>query len=182
MKKLPVPKTKFIVFDGPDNSGKSTLIQEIASTYQDRVVEVKFNKTTPSGALLRINTEKDFEILFSAFDLFEKSRTYLLDRFIVSNLVYDKVFRNEDTSISEYYYKEFKERFDVLEVFVSRPPAQADFIDDRIKMSKDQFNKIIDEYKKYGTNYQILNRDLNDKPSTPTDDRDYVLRTCAGFI
>lgn len=175
-------KTKFIIFDGADECGKSTLIQELVDTHSETVKEIKFNKTMPSGALLRINTEKDFEILFSMFDLLDQSKVYLLDRFMVSNLVYDKVFRGEDTSVSEYYYKEFKEWFDVLEIFVSRPEVQDDFEDDRIKMSKDQFNDVIREYKKYGVNYQVLNRDDYDRPSTPTDDRDFVLRICKDFI
>jgi len=165
-----------------DNCGKSTLLADVARDMWPHAVEVKFPKTMPSGALLRMNTEKDFEILFTMFDLLDKSKTYLLDRFIVSNLVYDKILRGEDTALSRQYYAEFKRRFNVMEVFVTRPPIRAEFVDDRIKITVDQFNAGIEEYKKYGTNHLIMTRDEQDRPFEPTAARDVLYRTCCEFI
>ena len=175
-------QTRFIVFDGMDNCGKSTLLKDVARDFWPTAKEIKFPKTMPSGALLRMNTEKDFEILFTMFELLDPTKTYLMDRFIVSNLVYDKVLRGENTALSQQYYAEFKRRFDVFEVFVTRPPIRAEFIDDRIKLTVDQFNAGIEEYKKYGPNYQILLRDEHDNPSTPTAARDEVFWQCADFV
>ena len=175
-------KRKFIVFDGPDNAGKTTLIRDLQRDLWPQCREVKFPKTMPSGALLRINTEKDFELLFTMFEQLDPSVTYLLDRFIVSNLVYDKVFRGEDTSLSEFYRDQFKQRFSVLEIFVTRPHITTDFIDDRISLTKDQFNAVIDAYKMYGPNYQILSRDELDRPAEPLPVRRMVLDQCASFI
>ena len=175
-------RTKFIVFDGMDNCGKSTLLKDVARDMWPHAKEIKFPKTMPSGALLRMNTEKDFEILFTMFDLLDPSKTYLMDRFIVSNLVYDKVLRGEDVALSHHYYAEFKRRFDVLEVFVSRPPITVEFIDDRISLTIEQFNAGIEEYKKYGPNYQILLRDEHDNPTTPNAGRDILYRQCTNFI
>lgn len=175
-------KTKFIVLDGIDCCGKSSLIAELEQKYFSFVQVVNFKKTLPSGALLRINTEKDFELLFSMFDLLDKSTTFILDRFVVSNLVYDSVLRGEDTKVSRYYYEEFIRRFNVLEIFLTRPKVTVDFEDDRIKLTRDQFNSCIDEYKKYGDNYQILNRDENDVPTTARQERQLVLRQCSSFI
>lgn len=175
-------RTKFIVFDGMDNCGKSTLLRDLAKDFWPHTKEIKFPKTMPSGALLRMNTEKDFEILFTMFELLDPAKTYLLDRFIVSNLVYDKVLRNEDTSLSQFYYSEFKRRFEVLEIFVTRPHIGEAFVDDRIKLTVDQFNAGIEEYKRYGENNQILLRDKNDNPSTPLPARDILYRKCADFI
>ena len=175
-------KTKFIVFDGIDNCGKSSLITELGQKYFSFAQVVNFKKTLPSGALLRINTEKDFELLFSMFDLLDKSTTFMLDRFVVSNLVYDSVLRGEDTKVSRYYYEEFTRRFQVLEIFLTRPKVTVDFEDDRIKLTRDQFNGCIDEYKKYGDNYQILNRDENDVPTTARRERQLVLEQCGRFI
>lgn len=175
-------RTKFIVFDGMDNCGKSTLLRDLAKDFWPHAKEIKFPKTMPSGALLRMNTEKDFEILFTMFELLDPAKTYLLDRFIVSNLVYDKVLRGEDVELSHRYYAEFKRRFEVMEVFVSRPPIKAEFVDDRIKLTIEQFNVGIEEYKKYGENYQILLRDENDNPRTPLPARDILYRKCADFI
>lgn len=156
------PKTKFIVLDGPDNAGKSTLIKDLCNRYPV-LHEVKFPKTLPSGALLRINTEKDFELLFSMFDLLDHGKIYVLDRFIVSNLVYDRVLRGEDTELSTYYHKQFLSRFNVLEVFLTRPHISQDFVDDRIKLTQKQFNQVIDAYKTFGMNYQLLRR-VGDEP------------------
>ena len=159
-------KPKFIVFDGMDNCGKSTLIKNLVGVYGDtRVREVVLPKTLPSGTLLRINTEKDFELLFSMFDLLDGHDVYLMDRFIVSNLVYDKVLRGETTELSKKYYEEFLRRFAVLEIFLTRPPVSNDFVDDRIRMTRDQFNAGIVEYSKYGPNYHLLHRDENDQPA-----------------
>lgn len=158
------PKTKFIIFEGMDNCGKSSQIANVIKKYPQSH-EIKFPKTLPSGALLRINTEKDFEILFSTFELLDKRRTYLLDRFIPSNLVYDKVLRGEDTSLSEYYWKEFNTRFDVTTIVLTRPHIKIDFVDDRISLTRDQFNRALDEYKAFGHNYELLARDELDRPT-----------------
>jgi hypothetical protein len=146
-----------------DNCGKSTVINTLTKVYP-WVHEIKFPKTLPSGALLRINTEKDFELLFSTFDLLDKGFTYVLDRFVVSNLVYDKVLRGEDTGVSKFYRAEFLRRFHVLEIFLTRPYITQDFVDDRIKLSRAQFNAGLYEYLQYGENYQLLNRNENDEP------------------
>ena len=175
-------KTKFIVFDGMDNCGKSTLIRDLVRERWPVTKEIKLPKTLPSGALLRINTEKDFELMFSMFELLDAKKVYLMDRFIVSNLVYDKVLRGEETALSKHYHDEFLRRFKVLEIFVTRPPIGADFIDDRIKMTRDQFNAGLAEYRKYGPNYQILHRDQADQPSIPTSARQEVLDLCNEFI
>jgi len=157
-------KTRFVLFEGMDNCGKSTQIDRLLKRYPN-AVEIKFPKTLPSGDLLRINTEKDFEILFSMFDLLDVDKIYLLDRFIPSNLVYDKVLRGEDTKLSRHYWAEFNNRFDVTTVFLTRPYIKADFIDDRIKLTEQQFNDALDAYREFGYNYQLLDRDENDQPS-----------------
>jgi predicted ATPase len=175
-------RSKFIVFDGMDNCGKSTLLKDLARDLWPNAKEIKFPKTMPSGTLLRMNTEKDFEILFTMFELLEYGKTYLMDRFIVSNLVYDKVLRGEDVALSHHYYAEFKRRFNVHEVFVTRPPIKEAFVDDRIKLTVDQFNAGLEEYKKYGHNWQILMRDENDQPTTELYNRRLVYDECARFI
>jgi thymidylate kinase len=156
--------TKFIVLEGPDNVGKSTLVRKISQTYKAKALN--FQKTLPSGALLRMNTEKDFSILHTLFQYLDPEYVYILDRFVVSNLVYDKVLRGEDVSESEVFYKQFVADFQVHEIFLTRPHVQADFIDDRIRMTKDQFNAVIDEYEKYsnGTAKDLLFRNLLDEP------------------
>lgn len=157
-------KTKFLVFEGMDNCGKSTLLKGTLASYS-HAQELKFPKTLPSGALLRINTEKDFEILFTMFELLPAENVYLMDRFIPSNIVYDKVLRDEDVSLSQHYWDQFNERFDVSLIVLTRPHIKSDFIDDRIKLTSKQFNQALDEYQQFGNNYQLLDRDASDQPS-----------------
>jgi thymidylate kinase len=155
---------RFVIFEGMDNCGKTTQIARLLKRYPE-AIEVKFPKTLPSGALLRINTEKDFELLFSVFDLLDPRKIYLLDRFIPSNLVYDKVLRGENTELSQFYWKEFNRRFDVTTVLLTRPNIHEDFVDDRIKLTRKQFNLALQEYRQFGYNYQLLDRDENDRPT-----------------
>lgn len=158
--------TKFLIFDGVDEVGKSTFIKNLkthpqASPY---VVELNFPKILPlSGDLLRINDEKSFELLFAAFEYLDPRYTYVLDRFITSNLVYDKVLRGEATLISKHYWQEFTERFNVKECIFTRPAIEQDFVDDKISMSKDKFNECIQEYHEYGENHMLLVRDESGK-------------------
>jgi hypothetical protein len=157
--------TKFIIFDGVDEVGKSTFIEMIKMNPQckDKVVELNFPKLLPSGTLLRINDEKSFELLFAVFEYLDPSYTYILDRFITSNLVYDKILRNEEVSVSQHYWKEFNARFNVRQFIFTRPEINSDFVDDKIKLTKDQFNGCINEYKKYGVNHMLLIRGHDNK-------------------
>lgn len=153
-------RTKFLIFDGVDEVGKSTFIETLKMNPEvsGKVVELNFPKLLPSGKLLRINDEKSFELLFSVFDYLDPQFTYILDRFITSNLVYDKVLRDEDVTSSLYYWNQFLTRFNVQQYIFTRPPIDHDFVDDKIKMSKDKFNGCIEEYKKYGVNHMLLVR------------------------
>ncbi len=150
--------TSFVVIEGPDGCGKSTLIDLICS--QPLFKQIKYPKTMPrSGKLTRFNDERSFELMFTLFEMLDDNYVYVLDRFMVSNLVYDVILRNEDPAVSQYYLNEFRNRFNVLEIYLTRNYLSQDFSDDRISMTSTQFNLIIDEYKKYGYNYHILERD-----------------------
>ena len=183
-------KTKFILFDSVDECGKTTFINRLVKHDLvegfgpfNHVKELRFPKVLPSGQLLRINDEKSFELVFTLFEDLRPDVTYLLDRFIMSNLVYDKVLRGEDVSLSLHYYQEFKKRFDVLEVLLTRPHITTDFVDDKIKMTRDQFNGCIDEYKKYGTNHQLLLRDANGSIVGVDEAVDKaIFRQCVNFV
>jgi len=149
-------RTKFIIVEGVDGVGKSSVKNHILKHYP-QAIEVKFEKNLPiSGDLTRINTEKDLMVLSTLFPMLSQNNVYVLDRFILSNLVYDGVFRGEDTAMSMYYYKKFKEENNVLELIFTRDHIDEDFVDDRIAIPKDVFNCLIDEYKKYGPNHQVI--------------------------
>lgn len=175
-------KTKFIVVDGIDGAGKSTLIEDIKKLSWN-IVQIEYPKTMPSGKLTRFNDERSFELMFTLFELLDKNKIYLLDRFMVSNLVYDVILRGEDPSVSKYYLEEFKKRFDVMEIYLTRNQLGMDFEDDRIKMTSQQFNQLIEEYKKYGRNYHIVHRDSKNKiVSIDSAERDRLFNEVDFFL
>lgn len=144
---------RFIIIDGPDGSGKTTLAEKFV---QAGAKMFKYPKRLSNGDLFRMNTESHFEILRMTLPYFEHG-IYVTDRFYLSNCVYDKIFRDEDISASLAFREWIKDNLDVMEIILTRPKIEEDFEDDLIKMPKDTFNSIIDEYKKYGRNYDIIN-------------------------
>lgn len=155
-------KVKILVLEGVDATGKSTLIKNIFSDRRCRtgaIRQLTFPKVLPSGALLRINDEKSFELLLTMFYHLDRQVTYVLDRFMMSNLVYDEVLRGEDVSLSKKYMNIFAERFDLKQIILTRPHITSDFEDDNIKMPRDTFNECINAYQLLGTNYPVLNYD-----------------------
>lgn len=157
-------KTKILIVEGPDGAGKSSLIKWLCSVQPFCDVnhtyfqELKFPKELPSGQLLRLNDEKSFAIIETLFEFLDPSYVYVLDRFIPSNIVYDSVFRNEDVSKSLEFLEDLQKLFDVEIIYLTRDYINEDFVDDKISMSKDQFNQCIKEYRELGINYQILIR------------------------
>ena len=141
-------KTKIIFVDGPDDSGKTTLIQKIKKD-NPMVVELNFNKGL--NGLLRINTDEQFEILKVLLPSLCRENIYIVDRCYLSNIVYDKVLRNESSNASYNFRDWCKENLNSIEVILDRPHIKEDFQDNLISCNKDQFNDIIDSYRMFGS-------------------------------
>ena len=150
-------KTKLIFVDGPDDSGKTTLIQTLKSNLPIRycLTELKFNKGL--NGLLRINTEEHFEILKSILPHLCKENVYITDRCYLSNIVYDQVLRNESAEPSYDFRDWCKENLDSIEIVLDRPYIEEDFQDNLININKNEFNEIIDAYRDFGS-YDIINQ------------------------
>ena len=151
-------KTKIIFVEGPDDSGKTTLIQTLKSTLPksiaNRLVELEFNKGL--NGLLRINTEEQFEILKSLLPNLCREKIYIVDRCYLSNIVYDRVLRGE-TAEASYDFRDWcKENLNSIEIVLDRPYIEEDFVDNLINIDQAQFNNIIDEYRKFDS-YDIIN-------------------------
>ena len=136
--------TKIIFIDGPDVSGKSTLIKNMVD-WLPWIRELNFNKGLTG--LLRINTPSHFEILRVLLPNLSPGYTYIVDRCYFSNIVYDKVLRNEDAQPSIDFRKWCKENLKVLEILLDRDYINEDFNDDLIKVDKNTFNDVIDAYR-----------------------------------
>ena len=149
-------KTKLIFVDGPDDSGKTTLIQTLKGTLPNmyQLTELKFNKGL--NGLLRINTEEHFEILKSLLPHLCKQNVYIMDRCYLSNIVYDQVIRGESSEASYHFRDWCKENLDSIEIILDRPYIKEDFQDNLINISQSEFNEIIDGYRDFGS-YDIIN-------------------------
>lgn len=150
---------KFIILDGPDGSGKTTLAKKLEKSGARMF---KYPKRLNNGDLFRINTESHFEILRMTLPYFGPG-VYVTDRFYLSNIVYDKILRDEDITASLNFRSWFVENMDVTEVILTRPKIKTDFEDDLLKMPKETFNSIIDEYRQYGRNYDIINNKTDEE-------------------
>ena len=156
---------KLIFIDGPDKCGKTTLINYLLKKYNNLVL-IDFPKKLSDNSIFKINTEKDFEITFTLYKFLDPTKIYIFDRGIVSNLVYDKILQNESILISKKYREKLSLEHNILEIFLTRDKIITEFKDDLIKIDKNRFNNIIDEYKKYGINYKILDNNTNIITST----------------
>ena len=146
---------KIIFIDGADESGKTTLIKNLKQKFT-YLKELQFDKGTEG--LLRINTTTHFEILKTILPHLDPVYTYIVDRCYFSNIVYDKVLRNEDATPSHEFRHWCKKNLEVLEIILDRPYINDDFADNLIKINKKQFNAVIDEYRNLNVKhrYNIL--------------------------
>jgi len=169
-------KTKIIFIDGPDVTGKTTLIENVVEFYNDvanwdedkplehyEIKELNFNKGLTG--LLRINTPTHFEILRVLLPNLDPRYAYIVDRCFFSNIVYDKVLRNESADASQEFRVWCKNNLSVLEIILDRDYATEDFNDDLIKVNKETFNRVVDEYRKLDVEhrYNILNNSENEQ-------------------
>ena len=151
-------KTKIIFIDGPDVSGKTTLIKNELNKYKN-LKELNFDKGLTG--LLRINTQTHFEILKVLLPNLNPKYTYIVDRCYFSNIVYDKVLRDEDADPSYEFRHWCLKNLNILEIILDREYVNYDFNDNLISIDKNTFNKIIDEYRNLTVKhkYNILNSD-----------------------
>lgn len=135
-------KPRFIIIDGPDEAGKSTLINSLINSYN--CIPFKYPKKV-KNELFKINSYNDFEIVKMFLHMINPG-IYVSDRFYFSNIVYDSILRNEDTTPSIEFRKWVLENFDVLEIILTRNRLDTDFTDNNISIPKHEFNMIIQQY------------------------------------
>ena len=151
-------KPKIIVIDGPDNSGKSTLIESLLSDKKYRLID--FPKKI-NGKCISLGTDNDKALVETLYKFLDPNFTYILDRGYPSNIVYSGFLRGEmDPYVELEDWKGFKSEFNIIEVILTRNPLDEDFEDDLIKLTKDEFNLTIRQYETCFENvFKILNHD-----------------------
>lgn len=151
-------KPKIIVIDGPDNSGKSTLIETLLADTKYRLID--FPKKI-NGKCISLGTDNDKALVETLYKFLDPNFVYILDRGYPSNIVYSGFLRAEmDPYVELADWIEFKSEFNIIEVILTRNPLDKDFEDDLIKLTKDEFNLTIQKYEDCFKNvFKILNHD-----------------------
>ena len=114
-----------IVLEGADGGGKSTLLQRIKRKHNIKEIEVYDNGSRFKDE--RMVSLAEHKIL-SSID-FSKD-TYLIDRWILSPLIYNAVFRGGNTQEERYIYN-FR-RFPHSKLIYCRAPLEV--LRDRLKL------------------------------------------------
>ena len=136
---------KIIFIDGPDDSGKTTLVKKILDIKEFRVKELSFNKAL--DGLLRINKEDQFEILRVLLPNLDPNYVYVMDRCYLSNIVYDGV-SGEDIEPSLEFRDWCNNNLDSVEIILDRPHIETHLEDNLVSIDKVTYNEIINELKK----------------------------------
>lgn len=147
---------RLILIDGPDNAGKTSLINRILmSTSAAKLLD--FPKRTASG---RFTIESRNEVaIFETMLKHLGNTTYILDRGYISNIVYGELramSRKEKNALSTYREDLLRllNEHEVYTVGLTRSHIECDFTDDLISLSDGGFNKVVDlfeeEYNRFG--------------------------------
>lgn len=137
---------KLIIVEGPDNSGKSTLISHLKSL---GVKELSFPKKTSEG-LFKIESRNEVAIFETL--LCQLEGTYLVDRGYLSNVIYEGL-RGKPTDQYIEDILRLTSKAQLKFIPLTRNNLDQDFEDDLIKLDKAKFNEVIQRYENL---YQVL--------------------------
>ena len=109
-------KPKIIVIDGPDNSGKSTLIESLLSDKKYRLID--FPKKI-NGKCISLGTDNDKALVETLYKFLDPNFVYILDRGYPSNIVYSGFLRGEmDPYVELADWIDFKKEFNIIEIIL----------------------------------------------------------------
>lgn len=142
-------KTKIILIDGPDNAGKTTMIENIMDI-GPQYVKLEFPKRTVEGRF-DIKSRNEVACFETMLGYLDKSKVYLLDRGYISNWVYG-MYRGDSDKVLDEYQEDFKRlvaKFKFLPVILTRNEITTDFKDDLISLDPKGFNEIIELFEEF---------------------------------
>lgn len=143
---------KLIIFEGPDGSGKTTLIEKMRWMSNVRLLD--FPKKDSSGHRLDIKTRSEVSCFETMLKYLDDNFVYLLDRSYISNYVYEK-WRDPESPLLPMYINDINRLMATNKVKIVGLTREihGNYEDDLIKASKSEFEKII---KYYDEIYSIL--------------------------
>jgi len=140
-----------VVFEGCDAAGKSTLLRRIKNKHHIKEIEVYDNNS-------RFKDERTLSLvehkILSSID-FSKDM-YLIDRWILSPLIYNEVFRGGNTQEEKYIYN-FR-RFPHSKLIYCRAPTEV--LRDRLKLRGEQSVYPLDKLEELERRYDAMVSDV----------------------
>lgn len=130
-----------ILVEGPDNSGKSTFIKSLV---REGFTLLEFPKKTSEGKFKCVSVN-EVAIFLTMCQYLDPSKVYVLDRGMLSNIVYDGIVPGNDELIRSMLVDllKFTRENNVFVVPLTRNNIDFDFEDDLIKLPKDKFNSVV---------------------------------------
>lgn len=192
-----------IVFEGPDSTGKTTLLNDILELYKDKVKLLTFPKSVKQTVVkdgkiqtevvpFKIISDNDMAIFETMLEYLDNRYVYLLDRSYISNYVYESVFANFRSDGLLHPYWKLEKKHNVLLIPLIRNSIVGGYQDDLIKVSNRQDNFTIFLYgiaygsvktenpilSKHPSGIKLLTK--NNKPFA--ENRQFVLNIVDDFI
>lgn len=132
---------RFVVLEGIDGTGKTSTVNELCSW--DRYVNLDpFDGNTAPHPT--IDTAR---ALIRTFKHLDKSKVYVLDRFLMSDVVYNHTLRGSETGNWSELMKDFCKEFDVLYVILDPDSNDCDYVDSKISLSRIDYTRIVEMYR-----------------------------------
>lgn len=167
-----------IIVDGPDNSGKTTFIQDICELGNQYQV-IDFPKRTDEGRF-DIKSRNEVACFETLLEYLDPKKVHILDRGYISNWVYGKL-RNEEVNRYEDDFNRLRDNNHILPIILTRNEISVDFKDDLISLDSTKFNKVIKLFNEFAEENdvkvrQMLNHGIkNDLKSTNASERDRLI-------
>ncbi len=136
-------KTRFLVVEGADGSGKTTFCKALAKLPEFELVDLRWR----DDKIIRLDPEERLPLVLECFKHFDKSKVFVIDRFILSDIAYNQGMRGEDVTDYIDLWKRFCDDNDVLGVVLDREETARSFKDDKLKVSSKKFNAVINVYR-----------------------------------
>lgn len=139
-------KQTIIVVDGPDNTGKTSLLQKLVTIGCARLIE--FPKTLDGQTPFKIESDQEIAIFETMLQYLDTDETYILDRSYLSNYVYESIRSGKPKTKYLNDFKRLSKQHNILLIPLLTNVRLEDYSDDLITLSKNQYNATIDLYKK----------------------------------
>lgn len=137
-------RIKFLVIEGPDDSGKTTLVKTLCESHSGFV---ELNMRWDETKRLVFDAEEKIPMVMSTFKHFDPDNVYVIDRFLMSDLIYDSILRGRDVTLYQKHLDKFRKDFDVMYVVLDRNDVNGDHEDSKIRIPHHKFQEIIEEYR-----------------------------------